>query len=327
MNFRTIEDLSKIINNNLYKIPKDVDLIVGVPRSGLLAANMIALQLNKPLTDLDSFLHNKILGSGISKNKNKWVNKPEEARKILLVEDSSATGITFNQTLKKIKKSKLYNKIIFLVIFVNSYTKKLPNIYFDVCEGPRMFEWNYMHHGLLENACVDIDGVLCKDPTEKENDDGKNYIKFISNTKPRVVPSREIGYLVTSRLEKYRSYTEKWLKKNNIKYKYLIMMNVATKEERIRLGNHADFKAEHYLNLYDTCIFIESNDNQAKRINELTGKSVYCVDSGKFYNSFEIIQSVCDNNILQHKDNIIKKIYRKIIPQKIRQFIRKILKK
>ena len=116
MNFRTIEDLSRIINNNLYRIPKDVDLIVGVPRSGLLAANLISLYLNKPLTDIDGLFKNKILGSGISKSKDGWISQPEEARKILLVEDSSATGITFNQTLSRIKKYKHYKKIIFLVI-------------------------------------------------------------------------------------------------------------------------------------------------------------------------------------------------------------------
>ena len=321
MNFRTIEDLSRIINNNLYKIPDDVDLIVGVPRSGLLAANMISLQLNKPLTDLDNLLKNKLIGSGISKKKINWISKPDEARKILLVEDSSATGITFNQTLNRIKKSKFYDKIIFLVVIVNSTTKDLPDMYFDVCESPRMFEWNFYHNGNIVNSCFDIDGVLNRDPSEEENDDGKKYIKFISRVQPRVVPTKEIGYLVTSRLEKYRPQTEKWLKKNGIKYKELIMMNVATKEERLKLGNHADFKAEHYSRLVDTNIFIESNEKQAKRINELSGKAVFCVDTNKFYPAFQKeVEIELDNSI--PNDNIIRMIYRKIVPQKLRQFIR-----
>ena len=57
MNFRTINDSNNLISKNLDKIPKDIDLIVGVPRSGLFVANLIALYLNLPLTDFDSFLN------------------------------------------------------------------------------------------------------------------------------------------------------------------------------------------------------------------------------------------------------------------------------
>ena len=217
MNFRTYEDLAKIISNNIYKIPNDIDLIVGVPKSGLMVASMISLYLNLPLTDIDSLADNKIYSSGISKKRDNWITKPTEARKILVVDDSSSSGKTLAQTRKKIDSLKIKNKIVFLVIFVTEKTKKLVDLYFEVCPLPRMFEWNYMHHGLLEQACVDIDGVLCRDPTPEENDDGPRYIDFISNVKPRVIPTRKIKYLVTTRLEKYRKYTEKWLKKNKIR--------------------------------------------------------------------------------------------------------------
>ncbi len=32
---------------------------------------------------------------------------------------------------------------------------------------------------LLENFCVDIDGILCRDPTREENDDGPKYRELI----------------------------------------------------------------------------------------------------------------------------------------------------
>ena len=35
---------------------KNVDLVVGIPRSGMLPANLIAMYLNKPFTDINSFL-------------------------------------------------------------------------------------------------------------------------------------------------------------------------------------------------------------------------------------------------------------------------------
>ena len=50
MNFRTVSDLTKTIMKKIDIIPSDIDLIVGIPRSGLLVANYIALLLNKPIT-------------------------------------------------------------------------------------------------------------------------------------------------------------------------------------------------------------------------------------------------------------------------------------
>ena len=318
MNFRTYEDLPRIVSNNLYKIPSDVDLIVGVPKSGLMVASMISLQLNLPLTDIDSLESGRICSSGISKRRKNWIKKISEARKILVVDDSSASGITCNKTKEIIKNSKYKDKIIFLVVFVTNKTKKLPDMYFDVCELPRMFEWNYMHHGLLENACVDIDGVLCQDPTDEQNDDGKKYIKFISTVKPRVVPTHKIKYLVTTRLEKYRKYTEAWLKKNNIEYEQLIMMNLASKEERIRLGNHGLYKGEEYKKLDDALIFIESSEHQAPVIANVSGKLVYCVDNGKLY---------LPTAVPKQEEKKLRKMIRKYIPLSIRKVAKKIVRK
>ena len=45
MQLKTYNDLQKDIVGNLWKIPNDVDLIVGIPRSGILAASFIEIGL------------------------------------------------------------------------------------------------------------------------------------------------------------------------------------------------------------------------------------------------------------------------------------------
>ena len=75
------------------------------------------------------------------------------------------------------------------------------DIYFEICHMPRVFEWNYMHSWVLQYCCVDIDGVLCEDPSFFENDDGKRYRKFLLHAQPKLVPTKKIGYIVTARLE------------------------------------------------------------------------------------------------------------------------------
>ena len=216
MEFVTIADLNNDVINNLYKIPRDVDLIVGIPRSGLFVASIIALYLNKPLTDIDSFVENKIYNVGNTKNNNSNIKEANEAKKILVVDDSLNSGLSMEQARLKLKKFEENKKILYLAGYIKSAKKNSIDIFFRVINDNRLFEWNYMHHTMLEEVCCDIDGVLCENPSDEENDDGEKYINFILNAKPKLVPTRGIGCLVTSRLEKYRKETEIWLKNNHI---------------------------------------------------------------------------------------------------------------
>lgn len=316
MNFRTISDLNNIINKNLHKIPKDIDLIVGVPRSGMLVANIISLYLNLPLTDIDSLVEGKIFKCGNTKKK-KWISNVNEARKILIIEDSSNSGNSLYEVKEKIKNSLLEEKIMFLTIYVTEFSKNLTDIYFEVIENPRMFEWNYLHHPSLEKVCFDIDGVLCLDPTEEENDDGEKYRKFIRNAPLRVTPTFKIGTLITARLEKYREDTEFWLKKNNIKYNKLIMMNFQTKEERIKSGSYGKFKGENYKKIKSSNLFIESDPTQAREIAKISGKAVFCTENQKFYTQNTI------NRIKNKTKSRIKKIVVKFLPNKIKNLIKR----
>ena len=64
MVYKTISELSELVRSNLYKVPHDIDLVVGIPRSGMLPAMMISLYLNKKVTDLDSFIEGRTFESG-----------------------------------------------------------------------------------------------------------------------------------------------------------------------------------------------------------------------------------------------------------------------
>ena len=196
----------------LYKIDDSIDLIVGVPRSGMLVANLIALYLNKPLTDIDSFLNGKIYSSGSTKNLKRNINDFSEVKRVLIVEDSSNSGKSIAKAKEKLKSFSNKYDIIYFAMYVTNESKKNVDIYGRIVENPRIFEWNFMHHSILNRACVDIDGVLCFDPTSEQNDDGEKYIDFILNAVPKFKPTQRIKYIVTSRLEKYRKYTEEWLK-------------------------------------------------------------------------------------------------------------------
>lgn len=276
INFRSYTDLNETIKLYISKIPKDIDLIVGIPRSGLLAANLIALSINKPLVDLEGFLEKKTFRSG----KRLFNNIPDfsKIKKVLVIDDSLNSGDSLEKAKLKIKKSGIKKEIIFGIIYIKPGQEDKVDIYFEKCPMPRVFEWNLFHHDIISNSCIDIDGILCRDPTEEENDDGKKYINFIRNVETKIIPTVEISHLVTCRLEKYRKDTEYWLKKNNIKYRNLIMMPYKTKAERINSGSHGKYKAEKYLESNND-LFIESDYQQAIEIFNLTKKDVFSFEN------------------------------------------------
>jgi len=164
----------------------------------------------------------------------------------------------------------------FGAVYVSPESAALVDFYFAVCPNPRIFEWNLMHHQMLQSACVDLDGVLCCDPTPADNDDGIRYLEFVRNAKPLFIPTAPVGHVVTCRLEKYRAETVAWLARHNVRYNRLVMMQYATAAERVKAGRHAEYKAE-VCRSANASLFIESDQRQAGEIARLANVDVFCV--------------------------------------------------
>ena len=308
LNYKSISDLNYCIKNNINKIPKDVDLIVGIPRSGMLAANIIALNLNVDFVSIDEFLNNIKIKS--SSRIIKRLEKCSDAKKVLIVDDSVNAGNTIENIKQLLAKST--NNLIYCCIYGLKKTYNKVDVCMEQVEEPRLFEWNIFHRSFLEKCCVDMDGVLCKDPTEKQNDDGSEYSNFLFNTPALIKPTFKIGSIVTSRLEKYREQTVEWLKKNQIKYDNLYMLDSDAKTRREKML-HAPFKAKIYKKIISSELFIESDFYQSIEISKMSGKQVLSFANQKMiypnvsYNYFK-----SNVNFLGHRIiNKLKKILNK----------------
>jgi len=274
MNYRNIKDLNNVILQNLSSIPRDFDLIVGIPRSGMLPANLLSLYLNKPYTDLQSFLNGHIYKAGARSQ----FFDISEFKNILVVDDSVSSGSAISECKELLKPLSDKFNFKYSAVYVVPGKQKLVDYYFELVPFPRYFQWNIFNHTTLEKACFDIDGVLCLDPTPEQNDDGEMYLEFIRNAPPLFIPGCKIGTIVTSRLEKYRKPTEIWLNANNIKYNELIMLDLPTMEARQKANNHGDHKAKVYMKK-PYILFIESDYAQAVEINRISKKPVLCTEN------------------------------------------------
>ena len=232
------------------------------------------------MCSLQEFILGKYDAHGITRS----IDNSHKVRNVLIIDDSIDSGKSMMETKKKLSVLlKKYNCYFAAVYCSDNTVAKLIDVPLVILPQPRVFQWNYLNHRLAELSCYDIDGVLCIDPSEEENDDGEKYRHFLLNAKPLYIPKRKIAAIVTSRLEKWRPETEQWLKDHGIQYEKLYMLQNMTAEERRKKGVHAEFKAKIYKKLSDTSIFIESDAKQAKKIAELTGKMVFCATTDELF--------------------------------------------
>jgi uncharacterized HAD superfamily protein len=279
---RTVADLDRAVRASLLRLPSDLGLIVGVPRSGMLPAGLIASYLNLPLADLSGLLGGHSGASGYRHIEADSTNK----NGILIVDDSIATGNEMRRVKTQIAGAQLGSrKIYYLAVFGGSEAHQLCDIVLECVPFPRIFSWNAVNSWVVQVACVDIDGLLCPDPSIEENDDGPAYLDFLRDAPALYSCRYKIKHLVTSRLEKYRSTTEDWLARKGIEFENLHMVDLPTAKARSQKGPqfHALQKAEVYKSLPETRLFLESAKWQAELIAKYSGKPALSMENGLFY--------------------------------------------
>ncbi len=277
INYRSVSSLNRDVLSWLEKLPKDIELIVGIPRSGLLVANLLSLYMDIPLTDVEGLLEGRVIQTGFRYKRNDPRELLSSRRTVLVVDDSVYSGKQMSAVRRMIESAKTRHRILYGAVYIKPGSQDVVDYFYELLRIPRFFEWNVFHR--MGSFCVDIDGILCRDPTKEENDDGERYEQFIQTVEPWIIPSKTVGWLVTCRLEKYRSLTEEWLAKHGIKYEHLIMMDLPDKAARIRSKSHAKYKAEVY-KATGAGFFIESSLLQATEIVMRTGKDVLCMETG-----------------------------------------------
>lgn len=281
MNYRSVQQMSRLLAREAGALSQRFDVVVGVPRSGLLAANLLALHANLPMTDVQGLIKRRLLSAGrrLTPETDSCLAEPQ---RVLVLDDSVRTGRQMRQVKDALARLSDRHELAFAAVYGLAGAEAKVDHIFETCPDPRMFEWNLMHHSLLSRACVDIDGVLCVDPTDWQNDDGPHYEKFLLAADPLHLPTRPVGRLVTSRLEKYRPHTEQWLADHHVAYDQLIMLDLPDMATRRRLAIHAQFKGEVYRDC-NAQLFIESHARQAPVIADIAAKPVICMETGRLH--------------------------------------------
>lgn len=288
MKYVTLNELCKTIRDNIWKVPRDIDFIIGNPRSGMIAAGIIASFLNVPMIDVNSFVAGAKPSGG--NRLMYFMSGHTPTRKVLVVDDTVSSGRSMNKVKEKLSgftgiqfvymcvymEGLGIDTVDFYMEDLRAFTKNFTTIVF--------YEWNIMQHHeeFMERFLFDIDGVFCLEPPDERNEE--EYLKYIENATPLFIPRTKIGGIITFRLLKNKEITQRWLEKVGITYDKLMMFNANSWEERMESGvTPEQYKAWNYKKNEQFMLMIESSDYQASRIAEMAGKPVYCVESNKLY--------------------------------------------
>lgn len=273
MNIRSIGDMDLAISRNLWKLDRTkFDVVVGIPRSGMIAASIVATYLQMPLATLEGYL------AGIVHGRSGKLTTPGD--RILLMDDTSNKGGAMARAVAMLggKVKKITRCAVFGPYQVEN-PAAIIDVWFEDCQGPRGFSWNLWKHARLQRWAFDFDGVLCRDPTNAENDDGPCYRHFIETAEPLFLPTRPIGHIITGRLEKFRSGTEAWLERQGVECLQLHMAPFHSKAARMvamkSAGGRGGWKARLALEI-GVEMFIESCPKQSGIIAREAKLPVWC---------------------------------------------------
>jgi uncharacterized HAD superfamily protein/adenine/guanine phosphoribosyltransferase-like PRPP-binding protein len=267
----TIPRAAALTEQWLEKLPSDFDVIIGIPRSGLLIANIIATKFALPLSTPDDFVR------GVQWQSKYTLHTPEINNRVLLVEDSVVSGRRLSEALAQLQLHFPRLQIEVASLFVAPRAVNKVNHYYVIEKPPYLFEWNLLTstHS-FGKLCTDMDGVLCKDCPVDVDKDETAYEAWLKTVRPHLIPRFKIEAIVTSRLEKYRGLTEEWLRQHDVKYNQLLMMDLNRKEDKT-----FDATVHHKT----VCIrrikpfwYWESNVDEAIEIHKDTELPVLCTD-------------------------------------------------
>jgi hypoxanthine phosphoribosyltransferase len=151
INFKSYYDMSRDIAAGIQHIPP-TDIVVSIPKSGIVPATIIASFLNVQVIDIDSFLFAQSRRSGMRK-----LHSGLARQRVLVVDDSVNTGREMRRVRDRLSVLEADFDFIYCAVYGLDEGKHdtATDIVLHYVPQPRVFQWNYRNHILAENALFD----------------------------------------------------------------------------------------------------------------------------------------------------------------------------
>lgn len=249
--------------------------VLGIARSGMLPAALLATHFHVPLGEARSFA-----STGRFFEAGRRLQWWAAGGPVLVVDDTTYAGTTMRSAVALLRAAP-YPQWKYQCATVYSHPDHVQTETLSVREiaRPRYFAWNFMQHPDAQQWMMDIDGILCADPTAYD-DDGPEYVQSLQTAVPLQLPQHQVHTIISCRLERWRPQTETWLWQQGVRWQNLILCPCATADERRRTIDYGAWKGEYYAN--SPCeLLVESSERQAQSAFTVSQKPVLCPALGR----------------------------------------------
>ena len=117
MRYITLNDMMQTVRRNIWKIPHDIDFVIGVPRSGMICGSVVSEFINVPLIDLNSFVHGVEPSGGMRLSLVKS-NSGNTKPKVLVMDDTVFNGTSMRKSKTILQPFKDRYEFVYCVCYL-----------------------------------------------------------------------------------------------------------------------------------------------------------------------------------------------------------------
>lgn len=254
-NARLMLDAQRLVS----LLPPSIDAVIGIARSGLLPASLVAAQLHVPLYSASP--NSPPILAGCGRRIEMDERQPTHAA---IIDDTTASGKQMRAVAALVRAAFPTTRITTAVTYANPAARFGVDVAAAILPGPHYLEWNFWNCGHATHAAFDFDGILCVQ----------------GSVDPLYLPRRkEVPLIVTGRSEASRAGSAAWLEKHAVKYHKMIMRPADVSDDEKDI---ARWKGRVYRTT-DLKLFVESEPEQSELIAAVSGKPVLCPRAEKVF--------------------------------------------
>jgi orotate phosphoribosyltransferase len=251
---------------------QDAAAFIGIPRSGLLIANVLALHLNKHLLPM-TWLRDVRRGGGGHARPLRRGGKALPPGPIVVLDDSCLTGKTLKEVVGMFGQRQHGRPIHYAVPYTREDAPACITETYRSIPRQAVFAWNWAHQARFRTAVTDLDGVI-----HPEIQDGLRSPP--SAVRPLLIPSYPPLAIATGRRERYRPHTQAWLDHWRVDSGMGVHMMPTDKEEHADVGGVIGHKCA-VARTTRAQWFVESSAVQAEGISYVV--PTLCTETWRMY--------------------------------------------
>lgn len=234
----------------------DCDAIVGVARSGIIPASVIACMLHVPLY---VGCGAQVVWAGTGTRSSRLGDRPPS--RVAIVDDTSVSARSILKTAIRARRTWPSAKIVTAAVYSHAPVVDFIARHYPL---PHWLEWHVLNSPIMSHAAIDVDGVLCE--------------RGALLQRPRY---RAVRLVISARGEAAREETERWLCERGITYRELLLSPCFLD------GNEAaEWKAEtlqRFVRSNEVNLMIESETDLARVIHDRLGITVIAYRDAKVF--------------------------------------------